>query len=164
MREWIGPEPSIPDEYLSEILETEVLICGAGHAGLTAAVVAGSEGLKTIVLEKNDHEGYYKTYLGAVNSSAAKRHGKDLIAVNEPPYYGCTNAAWLLCTMDGLTINEDMQVQDKDGNTIPGLYAAGDCAGGFFANNFYPKLIVGVASGKSATFARHAIRHMAGVS
>lgn len=89
---------------------------------------------------------------------------KDLLPVSKPPYFGVTTGAWLLCSMDGLTINEDMQVLDKAGEVIPGLYAAGDCAGGYFANNFYPELIVGVAGGKSLTFARHAILHMMGAT
>jgi hypothetical protein len=87
---------------------------------------------------------------------------KDLLPVSHPPYFGITNGAWVLCTMDGLEINENMQVLDKNGEVIEGLYAAGNDAGGFFANNYYPELIVGVASGKSMTFARHAIRHMTG--
>ena len=87
---------------------------------------------------------------------------KHLFPVSHPPYYGITNAGWILCTMDGLEINADMQVLDKDGQVIEGLYAAGNDAGGFFANNYYPELIVGIASGKSMTFARHAILHMTG--
>lgn len=85
---------------------------------------------------------------------------KDLLALEKPPYYGATNAGWLITTMDGLRINEDTQVLDKEGNAIEGLYAAGDVAGGFFANNFYPELVVGLAVGKTMTFARHAILHM----
>ena len=87
---------------------------------------------------------------------------KDLLALKKPPYYGVTYAGWLLTTMDGLRINEETQVLDKKGNAIEGLYAAGDVAGGFFANNFYPELVVGVAVGKSMTFARHAVLHMIG--
>jgi fumarate reductase flavoprotein subunit len=86
---------------------------------------------------------------------------KDLIALETPPFYGATNAGWLLTTMDGLHINTDMQVLDKSGNVIEGLYAAGDVAGGFFAN-CYPELVVGAACGKTITFARHAILHMTG--
>jgi len=85
---------------------------------------------------------------------------KDLLSLEKPPYYGVTYAGWLLTTMDGLRINENIQVMDTNGNAIEGLYAAGDVAGGFFANNFYPELVVGVAVGKSMTFARHAILHM----
>lgn len=85
---------------------------------------------------------------------------KDMLALNKPPYYGVTYGGWLLTTMDGLRINENIQVVDRNGAPIEGLYAAGDVAGGFFANNFYPELVVGVAVGKSMTFARHAVLHM----
>ena len=44
---------------------------------------------------------------------------------------------------------------------IEGLYAAGDCSGSVFANN-YPEYIVGCACGRTITFSRHAVRHMAG--
>ncbi len=90
------------------------------------------------------------------------KQAKDMLALEKPPYYGVTYGGWLLTTMDGLRINGDMQVLDGNGNPIQGLYAAGDAAGGFFANNFYPELIVGVAMGKSLTFARHAVLHMTG--
>jgi succinate dehydrogenase/fumarate reductase flavoprotein subunit len=88
------------------------------------------------------------------------KQAKDLLALEKAPYYGVTYGGWLLTTMDGLRINENTQVLDKKGNAIEGLYAAGDVAGGFFANNFYPELVVGVAVGKTMTFARHAILHM----
>jgi hypothetical protein len=86
---------------------------------------------------------------------------KDIIALNTPPYYGATVGAWVLTTMDGLRINPDMQVMDADFKVIEGLYAAGDVAGGFFAHN-YPELAIGVACGKSMTFARHAALHILG--
>jgi hypothetical protein len=90
------------------------------------------------------------------------KQAKDLLPLKKPPYYGVTYGGWLLTTMDGLHINEDMQVMDAQGNAIVGLYAAGDVAGGFFADNFYPELVVGVAVGKTMTFARHAVLHMTG--
>jgi len=55
-----------------------------------------------------------------------------------------------------------MQVLDTQGKAIDGLYAVGDVAGGFFGTNYYPELVVGVASGKTITFARHAVLHMTG--
>ncbi|MCC8103212.1 MAG: FAD-dependent oxidoreductase [Clostridiales bacterium] len=73
-----------------------------------------------------------------------------LLPVNTPPYYGCRQGASLLCTLDGLRINTEMQVLDSDGSPIEGLYAAGDCSGGFFAHN-YPEYIVGVAVGRTLT-------------
>lgn len=79
--------------------------------------------------------------------------GKDsyrLLPLNNPPYYGCRQGASLLCTLDGLRINTKMQVLDTEGKPIEGLYAAGDCSGGFFAHN-YPEYIVGVAVGRTLT-------------
>ncbi len=63
--------------------------------------------------------------------------------------------------MDGLRINEDMQVLNAESKPIEGLYAAGDCSGSIFGNN-YPEYIVGCACGRTITFARHAVRHMVG--
>lgn len=87
---------------------------------------------------------------------------KDLIALETPPFYGATNAGWMMHTTDGIHINADMQVLDTQEQVINGLYAAGDVAGGFFGTNYYPELVVGIASGKTITFARHAILHMTG--
>ena len=73
-----------------------------------------------------------------------------MLPIKEAPFYGCRQGASLLCTLDGLRINTSMQVLDKNGDVIEGLYAAGDCSGGFFAHN-YPEYIVGVAVGRTLT-------------
>ncbi len=73
-----------------------------------------------------------------------------MLPIKEAPFYGCRQGASLLCTLDGLRINTQMQVLDKNGDVIEGLYAAGDCSGGFFAHN-YPEYIVGVAAGRTLT-------------
>ena len=38
-------------------------------------------------------------------------------------------------TMGGIRINENTQVIDKEGNVIPGLYAAGEATGGIHGTN-----------------------------
>lgn len=73
-----------------------------------------------------------------------------LLPVDTAPFFGCRQGASLLCTLDGLRITTDMEVMDDKGQVIPGLYAAGDCSGGFFAHN-YPEYIVGVAVGRTLT-------------
>ncbi len=45
----------------------------------------------------------------------------------------------------------------KDGTPIEGLYATGDCTGGFFANK-YPNLFTGLACGRTMTFGRRAAK------
>ena len=72
----------------------------------------------------------------------------------KPPFLGITVGGLLLCTMDGLRINTDMQVLNKEMKPIEGLFAIGNDSGGFFANS-YPELVVGVAAGRSMTFGRH---------
>lgn len=54
-----------------------------------------------------------------------------------------------------------MQCLNAQGQVIEGLWAAGDCSGSVFGNN-YPEYIVGCACGRTITFGRHAVRHMAG--
>ena len=73
-----------------------------------------------------------------------------MIPLKTAPFFGCRQGASLLCTLDGLRINEKMQVLDQEGEPIEGLYAAGDCSGSFFAHN-YPEYVVGVAVGRSLT-------------
>jgi fumarate reductase flavoprotein subunit len=85
----------------------------------------------------------------------------DLLPIDTAPFYGVTLGGTVLCTLDGLLINPDMQVLDVNYNVIEGLYAAGDVSGGYFSNN-YPELMVGCASGRSMTFGRHAVLHMLG--
>ena len=77
--------------------------------------------------------------------------------VDTKPFYGIRTCAWHLTTMDGCRINTDMQVIREDGTPIEGLYATGDCTGGFFANN-YPNLFTGLACGRTMTFGRRAAK------
>ena len=81
--------------------------------------------------------------------------------LDHPPYYGATIGGCLLTTLSGLSIDKDMRVLDRDCNPIEGLFAAGDCSGGVFANN-YPDQLHGMAVGRTMTFARHAVRYIAG--
>ena len=80
--------------------------------------------------------------------------------LRNPPYYAINLASRLLCTLDGLRINEKMEVLDTESRPIPGLYAAGNDSGGFFANN-YPELVVAVAAGRTVTFGRLAGKNAA---
>lgn len=78
----------------------------------------------------------------------------------KPPFFGIIGGGVLLCTLDGLRINTNMQVLDQNMEPIRGLYAIGNDSGGFFANS-YPELVVGVAVGRSMTFGRHVGKYLA---
>lgn len=73
--------------------------------------------------------------------------------VNNPPYYGAIIGGRLLATLDGLRVNTKMQVINKQGNVINGLYAAGNCSGGFFWG-VYPDHIPGLTASHALTFGR----------
>lgn len=73
--------------------------------------------------------------------------------VEEGPFYGCWLGGRVLSTLDGLRINNNMEVIREDGSPIQGLYAAGNDSGGFFAYT-YPERIIGAAVSRAFTFGR----------
>lgn len=52
------------------------------------------------------------------------------IFVGEGPYYLIEQKPRFATTLGGLQVNDKLEVQDKDGKPIPGLYAAGEVVGG----------------------------------
>ncbi len=85
-----------------------------------------------------------------------------LSAIRTAPFYGCWLGASLLCTEQGIAINDKGQALDNDNKPMPGLYVTGDMSGSFFANN-YPCLMAGVAMGRTLTYAMKAIKQMGGL-
>ena len=85
-----------------------------------------------------------------------------LSAIRTAPFYGCWLGASLLCTEQGIAINEKGQALDNNNQPMEGLYITGDMSGSFFANN-YPCLMAGVAMGRTLTFAMKAVKQMAGL-
>ncbi len=94
-----------------------------------------------------------ETYNGYCDAGEDPDYFKEayrLTKIDTPPYYGVRTGAWHLATFDGLLINTHMQVLDQDNNPIEGLYAIGDCSGGFFCVS-YPNLFTGLACGRTTT-------------
>lgn len=77
---WPGEEPQIDDADIVETVDTEILVCGAGHAGMIAAASAATEGAKTLVIEKNPVTGTTRSYIGALNSRAHREMGLEIDA------------------------------------------------------------------------------------
>ena len=71
--------------------------------------------------------------------------------VAQAPFYAVTVGGQLLCSMDGMQINDKFQVLDENHDPIEGLYAIGNDSGCYFAD-CYPELIVGAAAGRSLTW------------
>ena len=97
------------------------------------------------------------------NELAAKGEDEDygkedyrLSTLSEAPFYGVRQAGgYLICTIDGIQIDDNMHAIDQDFKAIPGLYVIGDMSGNYFSGS-YPSLMAGAAAGRSATFGRFA--------
>jgi fumarate reductase flavoprotein subunit len=78
--------------------------------------------------------------------------------IDTPPFYAAGIGAAITGTRGGVKINADMQVLDKRGRVIPGLYAVGNNAGSFYGM-VYPPQIEGSGIGHAFTFAFLAAQH-----
>ncbi|MCI9262546.1 FAD-dependent oxidoreductase [uncultured Adlercreutzia sp.] len=76
-----------------------------------------------------------------------------LSAIRTPPFFGVRTSGYMLCTLDGITINEQFQAVNDDGEAIEGLYVAGVDSGSYYAGT-YPNMSTGNCCGRSVTFAR----------
>ena len=69
--DWLGVEPVIAEADIKERVEADVVIVGAGIAGLCAARSAAEEGASVILVEKSTHfnarSGFYAVIGGKVN-------------------------------------------------------------------------------------------------
>ena len=82
--------------------------------------------------------------------------GKDahrLSAICTAPFYGVRTSGYMLCTLDGITINENFQAVDDNGKAIEGLYVTGVDSGSYYAHT-YPNMSTGNCCGRSVTFGR----------
>jgi fumarate reductase flavoprotein subunit len=102
------------------------------------------------------------------NELCARGHDDDCLKeamwmrpVDTPPFYAAGIGAAITGTRGGVKINADMQVLDKKGRVIPGLYAIGNNAGSFYGM-VYPPQIEGSGIGHAHTFAYLAAKHAAG--
>jgi hypothetical protein len=85
-----------------------------------------------------------------------------LSEIRRPPYYGVRACAFMLGTLDGIRIDENMNAIDENGDAIPGLYVVGNDSGGYYAHT-YMNLATGGCAGRNMTFARRAARVIAGI-
>lgn len=87
------------------------------------------------------------------------KEAKDLLPLTTPPFTGAYFGGHVLCTIDGLKIDEHGRVLNAVQDPIAGLYAVGNCSGSLYAGS-YPELLIGNANGRTVTFARHAVKHI----
>ena len=142
-------------EWLPDMEEDMAKVVAAGAKGLTVRGITVAERMGGVVYGANTLEelaGYLgykgdlaKTFVESVNryndhcrKGVDSDFGKDpkaLIAVDEPPFYGCKGETgqitdFGMVTLAGMVTDTRLRVLDKSGKPIKGLYVAGNTLGG----------------------------------
>lgn len=153
-----GADPVLPMPYVDMLNE-----------GLKAdGYIQTADTIEELAEKLNIPADTFKATVERYNELAAKGEDEDfgkedyrLSTMDTPPFYGTRQCGgYLICTMDGIQIDDTLHAVDKDYKAIPGLYVIGDCSGNYFAGS-YPNLMSGAAAGRSATFGRLAGQYAA---
>ena len=75
--DWLGTEPDIDEAAITETVDTDILIVGAGNGGMFAAAYAAANGLNFRIIEQNGNVQDTRHWYGAIDSAAAKAAGED---------------------------------------------------------------------------------------
>ena len=94
------------------------------------------------------------TYQGYVANGVDEEFGRAMLNMtfDEGPYYACRMTCRVQGTFGGIATDTDTRVITGDGQAIPGLYAAGECAsvGTWGANPVAVNLVFGKIAGENA--------------
>ena len=143
-----GADPNIPAVAVAGMLEG---LIAKGFAFRCDTIEELAEKLLLPVEE-------VKATVARYNELCAKGEDEDfgkeafrMTPVDTAPFYGVRNSGNILCTLDGIVIDKEMNAIDTEGEKIPGLYVCGNDSGCYFANT-YPNLSTGMACGRTVTF------------
>ena len=75
--DWLGTEPDIDEAAITETVDTDILIVGAGNGGMFAAAYAAANGLNFRIIEQNGNVQDPRHWYGAIDSAAAKAAGEE---------------------------------------------------------------------------------------
>ena len=73
--DWLGKEPDIDEAAITETVDTDILIVGAGNGGIFAAAYAAANGLNFRVIEQNGNVQDTRHWVGAVDGFGAQAQG-----------------------------------------------------------------------------------------
>lgn len=74
-QDWLGVEPTVDEALVTETVNTDIVIVGAGNGGMAAAAYAAKNGLDFRVVEKYSSVGETRHWFGAIDSDVAKEAG-----------------------------------------------------------------------------------------
>ena len=129
----IDPSFEIPEENAKYILEENDPITDIDRIisiGEEMGIVVEADSLEDLA-EKIDAPDLketvekYNSYAKDGNDPEFNKAKENLKEVSGKKYYAIKGTGYSYSTCGGLNVNENIEVLDKDGNVIPGLYAAG---------------------------------------
>jgi len=146
-----GTAPVFPMEYVEEMNQ------GLIDEGFIVVADTIEELASKLGLPEETFAATVARYNELADQGEDEDFGKEayrLSRLDTAPFYGVRQSGgYLICTMDGIRIDETMHAIREDGTAIEGLYVCGDCSGSYFSGS-YPNLLAGAAAGRSATFGR----------
>ncbi|MCC8102561.1 MAG: FAD-binding protein [Clostridiales bacterium] len=75
--DWLGTEPVVEDSDITEEIDTDIVIVGAGNGGLAAAAYAAQNGLNFRLIEQNATVQDTRHWYGAIDSETALAAGAE---------------------------------------------------------------------------------------
>ena len=73
--DWLGAEPEVADDQIAETWDTDILIVGAGNAGMAASLYAAQNGLNFRTIDTFNSPQDTRHWFGAVDSKLAEAAG-----------------------------------------------------------------------------------------
>lgn len=126
-------EGGISDKEVSDWLESN---------GEASPYFMHSETIEALEKISNIPEGNLKETVEAFNQAVNTKEDKCgrqadnlQVKVGEGPYYLVEQKPRFATTLGGLNVESDLRVKHTDGQTIPGLYAAGEVVGGVMGSD-----------------------------
>lgn len=129
----IDPSVEIPEENAKYILKENDPITDIDKIisiGEKMGIVVEADSLeelaeKTGAADLKETVEKYNSYAKDGNDPKFNKDKENLKEVSGKKYYAIKGTGYSYSTCGGLNVNENIEVLDKDGNVIPGLYAAG---------------------------------------
>jgi fumarate reductase flavoprotein subunit len=154
-----GTRPVNFDRELQDALErgtTELFVANSIEE------LAGKMGISPAILKATVDQ--YNGFCEKGHDELFAKNPKYLRPLKGPKFYAVKSRTICLGTLGGIKINHNMEVVDKKGKVIPGLYAGGFDAGGMYGDSYCIHDSSGLSSGFALNSGRiagkNAMRYM----
>ena len=151
---YLSNDPTIADGSVAVI--GQMIEEGAVIQADTIEELAEKMGVDAVALK----ETFERTTRDAKAGADTLFEKEFLYPLDTAPFYAIHEGPTLLSTCSGLHTDDIARVVTAEGSVIPGLYAAGECAGGLWAGGMYTHHVYGGDWAAAITFAYLAVQDM----